>query len=96
MKPGRKPEAVAIQETLNETGVECAVSDTLGRRVHPITQVVCDYVLCDYVAGDLKNRDRVENIDVAWLDKSELAQFIPHAQIFGPVLDALRPLAPSR
>lgn len=96
VKPGRSPEAVAVQETMNETGVACAVSHRLGRRLHPMTRVLCDYVLCDYVSGDAMNADAAENAKVGWLGKPELTRFIPHAQIFEPVLDALGPLATAR
>ncbi|WP_166659297.1 NUDIX hydrolase [Labedaea rhizosphaerae] len=52
VKPGMRPRTVAVRETLAETGVHCAVVNELGSRLHPTTQVLCDYVLCRYVTRD--------------------------------------------
>jgi 8-oxo-dGTP diphosphatase len=98
VKPGASPEGVAVCETFEETGVHCRVVRQLGGRVHPVTNVVCDYMLCEYLTGDAKNVDVVENVGVAWVDRNELRRFIPVDQIYAPVLDALRltlPLASS-
>lgn len=89
VKPGAMPEVVAVRETLGETGVHCAVRDELGSRLHPITNVLCDYVLCDYVAGHAENADEFENVDVRWVGRDELERLIPADQIYRPVLDAL-------
>jgi 8-oxo-dGTP pyrophosphatase MutT (NUDIX family) len=89
VKPGATSEAVAVRETLGETDVHCVVRDALGSRLHPITNVLCDYVLCDYVAGVAKNLDVFENVDVTWISKTELAGLIPADHIYQPVLDAL-------
>jgi len=89
VKPGCSSGTVAVRETLNETDVHCVVSRMLGSRLHPVTKVVCDYVLCDYVTGNARNVDVVENVDVVWVDKSELPRFIPVEHVYGPVLEAL-------
>jgi 8-oxo-dGTP diphosphatase len=94
VKPGISVATVAFRETLAETGVHCAVVRTLGSRVHPITNVVCDYVLCDYLTGDAENMDVVENVGVAWVRRNELTRFIPAERIYPPVLDALRLTSP--
>lgn len=91
VKPGASPRTVAVRETLNETGVHCVVARVLGTRLHPVTNVVCDYVLCDYVTGAVRNADVVENVDVTWIGKAELTRLIPVTQLYGPALDALRP-----
>lgn len=90
VKPGGSPEAVAVQETLGETGVHCAVRQHLGSRLHPVTGVVADYHLCDYLAGEASNRDPLENLDVAWVSLAVLPRFIPIDKIYPPVLTALR------
>lgn len=89
IKPGVRPDTVAVRETLGETGVHCAVVRRLGSRVHPVTNVLCDYVLCEYLSGDAENRDVVENVSVTWIDKQNLTRFIPANRIFPPVLEAL-------
>lgn len=89
IKPGVRPDTVAVRETLAETGVHCAVVRTLGSRVHPVTNVLCDYVLCEYLSGDAENKDVVENVSVTWINKQNLTRFIPANRIFPPVLEAL-------
>lgn len=89
VKPGVSPETVAVRETLAETSVHCTVVRSLGSRLHPITNVMCDYLLCEYLAGDAENVDVVENVSVTWTDRAALTRFIPAGRIFPPVLDAL-------
>ncbi|GAB1510022.1 NUDIX hydrolase [Actinophytocola sp. KF-1] len=89
VKPGTHPRHVAIRETLRETGVHCSASEQLGRRVHPITNVICEYWLCDYVAGEATNIDADENISVTWISKDKLLRIIPSDQVFPPVLEVL-------
>jgi 8-oxo-dGTP pyrophosphatase MutT (NUDIX family) len=91
VKPGDQPEQVAVRETLAETGVHGIVVRALGSRLHPTTNVVCDYLLCEYVAGEAANVDLAENVGVAWVDKTRLTRFIPAGQIYRPVLEALTP-----
>ncbi len=89
VKPGERAEAVAVRETLAETGVHGVVVRALGSRQHPTTNVLCDYLLCDYVAGDATNVDGGENVGVAWIDKARLTRIIPAGQIYRPILEAL-------
>ncbi|RZS32491.1 ADP-ribose pyrophosphatase YjhB (NUDIX family) [Herbihabitans rhizosphaerae] len=89
VKPGGSPDLVAVRETLAETGVHCSVVRHLGRRLHPITHVYCDYLLCDYLTGDAQNMDPVENVSVTWAARSQLARFIPAEHIYSPILEAL-------
>lgn len=93
VKPAMIPGAIAVQETFAETGVHCGVIRELGSRVHPITNVVCDYVLCEYLTGEAQNVDVVENIGVTWVEKAELTRFIPAGRIYRPVLDVLELVA---
>jgi hypothetical protein len=86
--PARDPRR-SPSGTLGETGVHCAVIRTLGGRLHPITNVHCDYLLCEYLAGDAANVDVVENVSVVWTDKMNLTRFIPADLIFPPILEAL-------
>lgn len=96
VKPGMPSATVAVRETFAETGVHCVVSRKLGSRLHPVTKVLCDYVLCDYVTGSATNADVVENVDAMWATRDELTRLIPVEQIYEPVLDALDAAARRR
>jgi 8-oxo-dGTP diphosphatase len=90
VKPGMEPGVVAVRETLAETGVHCLLIRALGSRVHPITNVLCDYFLCEYMGGKARNMDLVENVDLTWADRAALTRYIPAKRIFPPVLEALK------
>ncbi|MER7507044.1 NUDIX domain-containing protein [Streptomyces lavendulae] len=89
VKPGGSPEAVAIRETHNETGVHCAVQQPLGERLHPNSGAYCHYFLAEHLAGEATNRDTAENAAVQWVPIASLTRFIPADRIYRPVLDAL-------
>lgn len=89
IKPGVRPETATIRETLDETGVHCAIRQRLGERLHPVTGVHCVYFLCEYLAGDATNSDAVENVDVTWVAKSTVTRFIHADNIYPPILEAL-------
>ncbi|MFF0227607.1 NUDIX domain-containing protein [Streptomyces sp. NPDC004629] len=89
IKPGVRPETATVRETLDETGVHCAVRRSLGERVHPVTGVQCVYFLCEYLAGDATNSDVVENVDVTWVPKNAVGRFISADTIYPPILAAL-------
>ncbi len=89
IKPGVKAETAAVRETLDETGVHCAVRRSLGQRIHPVTGVHCVYFLCEFLAGDATNKDIVENQSVAWVPTKELPRFIPPENIHEPILKLL-------
>lgn len=89
VKPETSARAVAIRETHRETGVHCAVIRELGNRIHPITSVVCHYLLCDYISGDARNADSEENLSVTWIDRAKLTRVISPDLLFPPILDAL-------
>ncbi|MCA1709588.1 MAG: NUDIX hydrolase, partial [Actinobacteria bacterium] len=89
VKPGVSPQTVAVRETLSETGVHCSVVRQLGSRIHPITNVLCHYLLCEHLAGDAQNLDIIENVSVVWVDRKIISRFIPPERIFPPILEAL-------
>ena len=89
VKPGISSIVAAVRETLAETAVHCAPRRKLGSRVHPITNVLCDYVLCDYLAGYARNLDLIENVGVLWVNKDRLPSFIAPDLIYPPVMKVL-------
>jgi len=90
IKPGRASAATATEETFNETGIHCEPIKTLGWRIHPVTQVHCEYVLCRYLTGEPTNRDSVENFDALWVERDAVTGLIPEDQMFSAILDLLR------
>jgi 8-oxo-dGTP pyrophosphatase MutT (NUDIX family) len=89
VKPGANPATVAIRETFAETGVHCSIRDELGSRVHPLSGVRASYFLCDYLAGEVENRDEIENTSALWAPTQDVTRFIPKQRIHAPVLRAL-------
>lgn len=89
VKPGARPDTVAVRETLAETAVRCSVRRNLGSRLHPVTGVHCEYFLCEYLAGEARNCDVVENADVMWVRRDSVTRFIRSETIFPPVIAAL-------
>lgn len=85
VKPESSPEVTAVGETLSETGVTCRTVENLGNRIHPATGVHCEYILCEYLAGEARNLDVAENIDVLWAQSRDIGKFIEPSHIFGPV-----------
>ena len=89
VKPSSSAPATAVREAFAETGVRSTVRAELGSRLHPATNVYCDYFVCDYLAGTPENRDVVENVDVMWVATDQVTRFIPKTSIYEPVLTAL-------
>lgn len=89
VKPGQRPDTVAVRETLAETGVHCTVTEHLGGRLHPATGVRCEYYLCSYLTGEVENRDADENVSAIWAPRDGLTRFIDARLIFPPALEAL-------
>lgn len=91
VKPAARSDAVAAAETLAETGVLCEPTRLVGSRVHPRTNVHCDYHLCRYIAGEARNLDPAENLGVLWVERAKVTALIPSDDIYLPVLDELIP-----
>jgi 8-oxo-dGTP pyrophosphatase MutT (NUDIX family) len=89
VKPGGSASKVAVRETLDETGVHCAIRSHLGERLHPVSRAYCDYFICDYVHGEAVNGDASENVAVTWAPIRDLPRFIPTEKIYPPILEAL-------
>jgi 8-oxo-dGTP diphosphatase len=89
VKPGGRPETVAVRETLAETGVHVAPARGLGERLHPVTGVLCSYVQCSFLAGEVANADPDENVAVMWVPVADVSRFIPPDRIYPPVLAIL-------
>lgn len=89
VKPGASGAMIAVRETLAETNIHCSVRQGLGRRVHPMSGVTCEYFLCDYLIGEIENRDPSENASATWVPRADVTRFISADKIFAPVLRVL-------
>lgn len=84
IEPGESPEAAAVREALEETGLTVEARQLLGERVHPDTGAHLVYVACDVVAGTARVADPGEMEAVEWVPVGELAAFVPGG-FHGPV-----------
>ncbi len=76
LKKNKLPEIILEREVKAETNVICKVISSIGKRVHPDTQVVCEYYLCEYLSGELFNADSEENEDVQWVNIDNYERYI--------------------
>jgi len=84
VEPGESSEEAAVREAYEETGLSVRAARSLGRRVHPVTGRTLAYVACELVAGRAQVMDDREVAEVAWCDRADLAERVPHP-LFGPV-----------
>jgi 8-oxo-dGTP diphosphatase len=96
VKPESSPALTAVAETLSETGISCRSIGDLGNRIHPATNVLCEYVRCEYLAGEVRNLDMAENTDATWAKCADIAKFIRPALIFDPVRTILEDVSGTR
>jgi 8-oxo-dGTP diphosphatase len=89
VKPGDGARDIAESETLAETGISCVARRQLGSRVHPLTGVLCDYLLCDYLSGVAANLDPAENSAAVWMAGTAVLDALGQ-QLYQPVADLLR------
>jgi 8-oxo-dGTP pyrophosphatase MutT (NUDIX family) len=89
VKPGLDSRTVAVRETLAETGVHVEARELLGARVHPDTDVYCEYIACAYLSGEPENRDEAENVAVAWAPLGRLTTFIEESRLYAGLRNAL-------
>jgi ADP-ribose pyrophosphatase YjhB (NUDIX family) len=88
LKKNKLPEVILEREVKAETNVICKVISNIGSRVHPDTQVICQYYLCEYLSGDLFNADSEENEDVQWVNIDNYEKYIT-SNIYTKVKDVL-------
>ncbi|MEU3603076.1 NUDIX hydrolase [Streptomyces sp. NPDC006798] len=90
---GEPPEAGAVRETLEETGVSVAASvdrpPVIGTRTHPDTGCPLVYVACDYLSGEPYAASPREVDRAAWVPHDAIPRYIPQG-IYSPVLAYLR------
>ncbi|WP_316520963.1 NUDIX hydrolase [Kitasatospora brasiliensis] len=78
------PEAAAVRETAEETGLHVAAAKVLGERVHPQNGRRMFYTACEVVGGAATVVDSDELDRVVWASRAELAEYVPFP-MFPPV-----------
>lgn len=93
IEAGESPEAAAVRETLEETGLKVEASSLIGQRVHPKTGREMSYTACTVLDGEAHVADADELDAVEWVAHSDIADRVPYG-LFGPVqahLDSVLP-----
>jgi 8-oxo-dGTP diphosphatase len=88
LESGESPESAVLREILEETGIRCEVSQTIGKRVHPDTGVSIYYVACSVVDGVATNMEPGKADVVSWFPRSEVHTMVT-SSLFPPVIDFL-------
>lgn len=86
IEQGESPQVAATREAREELGVAVVATQTIGTRVHPITQRKMVYVACQYVQGNSEPQilDNDELSEFRWCDFDE-ANELTGGSIYDPV-----------
>lgn len=84
VEAGESAGEAAVRESQEETGLTVAETKVLGERVHPATGRTMVYVACDVVTGEATVVDDEELVELAWAERSQLAEYVPYG-FFEPV-----------
>jgi 8-oxo-dGTP diphosphatase len=88
VEPGESPQAAAVRETREETGLDVVAVAALGERLHPQTGRLMSYTACRVTGGSAHVADTDELAELAWCGRAELAAYVPYG-LFPPVQDYL-------
>jgi 8-oxo-dGTP diphosphatase len=77
LEPGESPEAAAVREALEETGLTVEAARLLGERVHPATGKHLIYVACQVITGTVRVADAEELNAVEWVPIGDLSAYVP-------------------
>ncbi|MBD0740506.1 NUDIX hydrolase [Streptomyces sp. CBMA29] len=88
IEPGESPQAAAVRETREETGLDVAAVRLLGERVHPQTRRLMSYTACQVVGGSPYVADTDELSELAWCAHAELPAYVPYG-LYAPVREYL-------
>jgi 8-oxo-dGTP diphosphatase len=78
VEPGESAGQAAVREVREETGLVVAESKVLGERTHPNTRRTMVYVACSVVHGDAAIVDDDELDALAWVNHTELTEYVPY------------------
>lgn len=88
IEPGESPEAAAVRETYEETGLTVIPVGPLGQRVHPYTGRHLFYVACETAAvpgtEPIPVANTREACAIVWSTHADLPVYVPHG-FFAPV-----------
>ncbi|MFI8499424.1 NUDIX hydrolase [Streptomyces sp. NPDC085524] len=77
IEAGETPEEAAVREVAEEVGLEVAVQQVLGDRVHPQSGVHMTYVACTVISGEASVVDEEELAEVLWLEHGQIPEYVP-------------------
>ena len=84
IEAGESPEAAAVRETAEETGLTVRAVRLLGERIHPKTGRQMSYTACEVVNGTAMVVDIEELTELAWITHEQIPEFVPYG-LFEPV-----------
>jgi 8-oxo-dGTP diphosphatase len=87
IEPGESPEAAAVRETLEETGLRVRATGVIGSRVHPLTGVRIVYVAAMLASETAASADG-ELTEVRWVGLAEAGELM--GDMYGAVRQHLR------
>jgi 8-oxo-dGTP pyrophosphatase MutT (NUDIX family) len=90
IEPGESPADAGIREVKEETGLQVAAGQEIGRRVHPATGRTMIYMAAKPTHGtDIFVGDRDELAEVRWVTLVQAEQLMRPYGMFGPVHEHL-------
>lgn len=92
VEPGETPKQAAVQEVREEVGLDVAVEQRLGERVHPASGRYIIYFACRLLSSHEPSLvDHEENVEVRWSTLEEADKLlVPTGGIWQPVREYLR------
>ena len=72
------PLNAAEREVYEETGIQCKALEKIGKRTHPLTEVLIHYIACDYIGGTEKIKNNREVKSIKWVKPLDLLAYIPN------------------
>ncbi|CAM4098840.1 NUDIX hydrolase [Kibdelosporangium persicum] len=78
VESGESGSEAAVREAFEETGLTVSADKVLGERVHPATGRTMVYVACSVVSGDAHVKDDEELVELAWVKRDQLTEYVPY------------------
>ncbi len=76
LRAGEDEQECIIREIKEETNIRAKVIEKLGVAKGGTSPNVRHYFACEYLDGELRNMDANENLDVAWVEVSQIGKYV--------------------